>query len=200
MRHQQQPKRIPGPAPTGAAIPQLCRLTQFWTGDNIPNIVNQYKGNFKDYGLAPMPGGQGTLAGGDGYMFNAKDTPAQIKAGIEWLTYQHINPDKIDADNARAIQQKLPVGLPQPNIWTGDAEQKWTAATQKYSNVPSQNYQSFVTGNAHIPLKLEPPNAQQIYAVLDTVMQAVLTDQNADPGALLSRAETQVNSILAAVK
>ena len=170
------------------------------TGDNIPNIVNQYKGNFADYGLAPMPGGQGTLAGGDGYMFNAKATPAKIKAGLEWLTYQHINPDKIDPDNARAIKQKLPVGLPQPNIWTGDAEQKWTAATQKYSNMPSQNYQAFVSGNANIPLKLEPPNAQQIYAALDTVMQAVLTDQNADIGKLLGTAETQVNSILATVK
>jgi ABC-type glycerol-3-phosphate transport system substrate-binding protein len=170
------------------------------TGDNIPNIVNQYKGNFKDYGLAPMPGGQGTLAGGDGYMFNVKDSPAQIKAGLEWLTYQHVNPDKIDSDFARSIQQKLPVGLPQPNIWTGDAETKWTAANQKYSDVPSQNYQSFVSGNASIPLKLEPPNAQQIYAVLDTVMQAVLTDKNADLGKLLSNAETQVNSILATVK
>jgi ABC-type glycerol-3-phosphate transport system substrate-binding protein len=170
------------------------------TGDNIPNIVNQYKGNFNDYGLAPMPGGQGTLAGGDGYMFNAKASPAKIKAGLTWLTYQHINPDKIDADNARAVKDKLPVGLPQPNIWTGGAEQKWTAATQKYSNVPSQNYQAFVTGNANIPLKLEPPNAQQIYAVLDTVMQAVLTDRNADIGKLLSTAETQVNSILATVK
>ena len=40
--------------------------------DNIPTIVNQYKGNFDDYGLGPIPDGQGTLGGGEGYMFNAK--------------------------------------------------------------------------------------------------------------------------------
>ncbi len=170
------------------------------TGDNIPNIVNQYKGNFTDYGLAPMPGGQGTLAGGDGYMFNAKDTPAQIRAGLTWLTWQHVNPDKIASDNARAAGDKLPVGLPQPNIWIGDAEQKWTAATAKYANVPQQNYQAFVAAGASIPVRLEPPSAQQIYAVLDTAMQAVLTDRNADIGALLASAEKQVNSILATVK
>src|SRR6266542_5091476 len=170
------------------------------TGDNIPNIVNQYKGNFNDYGLAPMPGGQGTLAGGDGYMFNAKDTPAQIRAGLTWLTWQHVNPDKIASDNARAAGDKLPVGLPQPNIWIGDAEQKWTAATAKYANVPQQNYQAFVAAGASIPVRLEPPSAQQIYAVLDTAMQAVLTDRNADIGALLASAEKQVNSILATVK
>ena len=34
-----------------------------------------------------MPGGKGTLAGGDGYMFNKKATPAQIKAGLKWLEY-----------------------------------------------------------------------------------------------------------------
>jgi multiple sugar transport system substrate-binding protein len=170
------------------------------TGDNIPNIVNQYKGDFNDYGLAPMPGGQGTLAGGDGYMFNAKATPAQIKAGLAWLTYQHINPDKIGPDNERAVKDKLPVGLPQPNIWTGDAEQKWTAATTKFATIPQQNYQAFVSGSASIPVRLEPPNAQQIYAVLDTAMQAVLTDRNADIGKLLGDAEKQVNSILATVK
>ena len=40
--------------------------------DNIPTIVNQYKGKYEDYGLGPIPGGQGTLGGGEGYMFNAE--------------------------------------------------------------------------------------------------------------------------------
>jgi hypothetical protein len=51
-----------------------------------------------------------------------------------------------------------------------------------------------------IPVKLEPPNAQQIYAVLDVAMQKVLTDKNANVDQLLADAETQVNQILASVK
>ena len=46
---------------------------------------------------------------------------------------------------------------------------------------------------------LQPPAAQQIYAVLDTAMQGVLTDRNADIGKLLSDAEKQVNQILSAL-
>ena len=93
-----------------------------------------------------------------------------------------------------------PVGLPQPNIWTGAAQQKWLDATTKYANVPAKNFEAFVTGGANIPLKLEPPEAQKIYAALDTVMQKVLTDPNANLDQLLTDAEKQVNQILATVK
>jgi hypothetical protein len=57
-----------------------------------------------------------------------------------------------------------------------------------------------VAGNANVPLKLEPPLAQQIYAALDTVMQKVLTDQHANVDQLLTDAEKQVNQILTTVK
>ena len=81
-----------------------------------------------------------------------------------------------------------------------DYAQKQADATKQYANIPSQNFAPFVTNGANIPVKLEPPNAQQIYAVLDTVMAKVLTDPNANIDQLLKDAETQVNTILAAVK
>jgi ABC-type glycerol-3-phosphate transport system substrate-binding protein len=170
------------------------------TSDNIPTIVDKYQGSFVDYGLGPIPDGKATLAGGDGFMINAKASPEKIKAGLEWITYQFANPDRIDSDNQRAKANKKPVGLPEPNIWTGEAATKREAATTANANVPQENFAPFVQGNAAIPLKLEPVAAQQIYAVLDTVMLKILTEQNADPAALLADAETQVNGILAAVK
>jgi multiple sugar transport system substrate-binding protein len=171
------------------------------TSDNIPTIVNQYKGDPTAYSLGPMPGeqgpAQGTLAGGDGFMFNAKDSPEKIRAGLRWLTFKFSNPDRIAADKQWEAANKRPVGLPEPNIWTGDAATRLADATRQYANLPKENYQPFVTGNANIPLRLEPPNAQQIYAVLDVAMQKVLTDRNADPGQLLDAAARQVDSILA---
>jgi hypothetical protein len=70
---------------------------------------------------------------------------------------------------------------------------------QKYANVPSKNYQAYLDGSS-IKGSLEPPSAQQVYALLDGVMQAVLTDRNANIDQLLSSAESKVNSVLAQVK
>ncbi len=170
------------------------------TGDNIPTIVNQYKGDYAHYGLATIPGGQATLAGGEGYMFNAKASPAKIRAGLTWLTFKFNSLDRITEDKKFAADHKLPVGLPEPAIWTGEAAQKQAEATTEYANVPQENYRPFVSGSASVPVKLEPPNAQQIYAVLDVAMQKVLTDRNADVDKLLSDAEKQVDTILAGVK
>ncbi|MEV6012048.1 extracellular solute-binding protein [Streptomyces sp. NPDC051976] len=168
------------------------------TSDNIPTIAAQYKGDPKDYGLGPIPGGKGTLAGGGGFMFNPKDTPDQIKAAMAWVTFKYENPDRITLGSQRASEAKQPVGLPEPNIWTGAAAQTKTAADAKYANVPVANYAPFQQTITGIPLVLEPPKAQQIYAVLDTAMAKVLTDKNADIGSLLSNASQQVDSLLAA--
>ncbi len=172
------------------------------SADNIPTIVNQYGGKYQNLGLGAIPDGAGTLGGGDGYMFKAGLSPAKIKAGLQWLQFRNAgaNPDRIDADKAKAAAGKQPVGMPEPDIWTGDAEQKLLAANKKYANVPQQNFSPFVARSADIPLQLEPPKAQQIYAVLDTAMATVLTDPNADIAKLLTTASTQVNSILATVQ
>jgi ABC-type glycerol-3-phosphate transport system substrate-binding protein len=170
------------------------------TSDNIPTISSQYQGDANDYGLGPIPGGQGTLAGGAGFMFNPKDNPDKIKAGLAWLQYEYLTPGLGYYDIKRAADAKQPVGLPEPNIWTAAADTQITGLRKQYANVPVQNYQPFVTGNANVTLMLEPPNAQKIYAVLDTAMATVLTDKNADISKLLSDAESQVNSILATVQ
>jgi multiple sugar transport system substrate-binding protein len=170
------------------------------TSDNIPTIVNQYKGDFADYGLGSIPAGRGTLGGGEGYMINAKASPAKIRAGLRWLTFWFDNPDRFGAENRYAADNKNPVGLPEPAIWTGEAAVKQAAADKQYANVPQENYAPFVSAAGSVPLKLEPPNAQQIYAVLDVAMQKVLTDRNANPDQLLGDAEKQVNTILGTVK
>ena len=168
------------------------------TGSDIVNIVNQFKGKFSTYGLGPIPDGKGTLGGGDGYMFKAGLSPEKIRAGLTWLSFKTVNADRAEEVAQRANSKKEPVGLPQPNIWTtGSAsEQKQLAATKKYQNIPSENFAPLAATVTQIPLRLEPPLAQQVYAVLDVAMQKVLTDRNANIDALLADAETQVNQVL----
>lgn len=165
--------------------------------DNIPTLVKQYQGSYSDLAIAPMPGDKATLLGGDGYMFNVKDTPAQIQAGIQWLTFENLTPGAGQFNYARSKSQNLPVGLPEPDLWTGATATADQRAKAAFETVPTQNYASFQQAMATMPGKIEPPDAQEIYSVLDGVMSAVLTNANADPSQLLSQAASKVNTLLA---
>jgi len=166
--------------------------------DNIPILVKEKGGDYKDLALAPMPGGKGTLIGGDGYMFNKKDTPAQIKAGLKWLDHMFLTPGKgFLGDYARAKQHDAPVGLPEPRLFTGAADAKDQQVKQANANVPVENYQAFLDGNHGLQMKIEPPQAQQIYSVLDGAVSAVLTKKDADIDNLLKDASGKIDSILA---
>ncbi|WP_091512307.1 MULTISPECIES: ABC transporter substrate-binding protein [Amycolatopsis] len=171
--------------------------------DNVPVLVKQFNGHYADYGLAGMPGGQGTLLGGEGYMINPKASPAKVKAGLEWIQWKYLNPDRFDAHVKSYADGQQPVGLPAtptPDIWQGAVRDQQNAVKTKYANVPTANYESYLDSSATVKGSVEPPNAQQVYAALDTLMQAVLTDPNADPGQLLSAAEAKVNNVLAQVR
>jgi multiple sugar transport system substrate-binding protein len=171
--------------------------------DNVPVLVNQFKGDYADYGIAPLPGGEGTLIGGEGYMFNPKASPEKIRAGLTWLSWKYLNPDRMESDLKRYSEQGQPIGLPasppagSADVWTGELREQQATLKAQYATVPVGNYQTFVDGLATLDKKLEPPNAQQVYAALDNVMQGILTNKDADTDQLLSDAESKVNSALA---
>jgi multiple sugar transport system substrate-binding protein len=166
--------------------------------DNIPILVKEKGGNYKDLALAPMPGGKGTLIGGDGYMFNKKASPEQIRAGLKWHDHMFLTPgDGFRGDYARAKKNNAPVGLPEPRLFTGAADTEDQRIKKANANVPVENYQAFLDGNQSLQLKVEPPNAQQIYSVLDGVVSAVLTKKDADIDRLLKDASGKIDGILA---
>ncbi|MEU2227633.1 sugar ABC transporter substrate-binding protein [Streptomyces sp. NPDC018347] len=166
--------------------------------DNIPILVKEKGGDYKDLALAPMPGGQGTLIGGDGYMFNRKATPAQIRAGLKWLDHMFLTPGKgFLGDYARARKNDAPVGLPEPRLFTGAADATDQRTKKANANVPVENYRAFLDGNQRLRMKIEPPHAQQIYSVLDGVVSAVLTKEDADVDQLLKDASDKIDGILA---
>ncbi|QXE34264.1 extracellular solute-binding protein [Streptomyces sp. GMY02] len=165
--------------------------------DNIPILVKEKGGKYEDLALAPMPGGKGTLIGGDGYMFNKKATPEQIKAGLKWLEYQTIGIGTGLNNWKRAADLDAPVGMPEPRLWTGETDAKDQALKKQYANVPVENYQAFLDGSQQLTAKLEPPKAQQIYSVLDGAVSAVLTKKDADIDALLKDAQSKIDGILA---
>lgn len=165
--------------------------------DNVPRIVKEAGGKYEDLAFAPMPGGQGTLMGGDGYMFNKKATPEQIKAGLKWLEWTFLTPGQGYMNNyARAAEDKSPVGLPEPRLFTGATDAKDQELKKASANVPVENYQAFIDGGQQLDMKLEPKHGQQIYAVLDGAVSAVLTKKDADIDQLLKDAQSKIDGIL----
>jgi ABC-type glycerol-3-phosphate transport system substrate-binding protein len=168
--------------------------------DDIYNvIVPQDGGSINDYGMGPLPSASGTpagsLSGGNDYMFNKKDTPAQIRAGIKWLVFENLTPGSGQFNFVRQKADGFPVGFPEPQLFTGAFQQK-TQQLQNASATISTAYYSTFTA-AHVKGMGEPANAQAVYKTLDPVMLAVLTDPKADISKLLSNASGQVNQILA---
>ncbi|GAA1258072.1 extracellular solute-binding protein [Kitasatospora nipponensis] len=163
--------------------------------DDITYMVQTLKGDYQDYGMAPMPGEKAALLGGNDYLFKKGSSPDQIKAGIAWVNFKYLTLGKGQFDYARSKDDGLPVGLPQPFFLTGASLAADNAAKAASASVPVQNYAPYL--GTSVPGKLEPANAQQIYKVLDNPVSAVLTDQNADVAKLLTAAAQQVDQVLA---
>ncbi|HEV3171023.1 MAG TPA: extracellular solute-binding protein [Actinocrinis sp.] len=165
--------------------------------DNLTSIHSQYNVPYTDLGVGPMPGEAATLVGGSGYMFNKNDTPAQIQAGIKFVDYEFMTSGLGQFDYQRLAQTGQPVGLPEPDLWSGAAATADAAAVAKYANIPTANFAAYVAAIPTMKLLVEPPQAQAIYAQGDKAMDAVLTSPNADPQGLLDTFKSQANSILA---
>ncbi|MFD7160292.1 ABC transporter substrate-binding protein [Kribbella sp. NPDC059898] len=168
--------------------------------DVVQSVNNDFKGKFEDYGVTAVPesSGQSSLSGGDGYMFNPKASPEKIKAGLLWLEFHELTPGQGQFNYARAKEQGRPVGLPIPDLYGDSAPgQQINALRKQYATVPVDNFTPYVETQGKITNKLEPPKAQELYAVLDVAMSAVLTRKDADINKLLADAESKANKILA---
>ncbi|WP_405064186.1 extracellular solute-binding protein [Kribbella sp. NBC_01505] len=168
--------------------------------DVVQSVNNDFQGKFEDYGVTAVPESEGksSLSGGDGYMFNPKATPEKIKAGLLWLEFHELTPGQGQFNYQRAKEQGRPVGLPIPDLYGDSAPGKEIVALRKqFATVPVDHFTPYVTAQGSIANKLEPPKAQELYAVLDVAMSAVLTRQDADIDKLLSDAESKANKILA---
>ena len=103
----------------------------------------------------------------------------------------------LDAQTLNADGQ--PVGTPQLPIFdqaTLEQSQEWI---KDYVNVPVDQMTGFTEGIFDQPLVPEPSkHTQEMYAILDTVVQTVLTEEDADIAALLAQADADVTALVEA--
>ncbi|MFE1444128.1 ABC transporter substrate-binding protein [Streptomyces sp. NPDC058739] len=163
--------------------------------DDIAYMVQQLGAEYENFGMGPIPGGANTLAGGNNYMVKQGISSDKVKAAVAWLNFRNLTVGKGQFNWARTKADKLPVGVPQPNFWTGESKKTDDAARAANATMPVENFRSFMDNP--VAGKAEPPKAQELYKILDNVMSGILTNEDADIDKLLDTAETQVNQVLA---
>ena len=156
--------------------------------------------------LVPMPAGpngdQYSLSGGTPYMFSKDATPEQISAALDYLVLMGkgpvLNEEGIRANNQYCVDNGIPV-IPRFPAWASDdLKAAEDALVAEYSNVDMRLYNDYFNilkkpGN----LRQEEPGAtQEMYAQLTNVLQAVITDKNADVAELMKTADENYQQIL----
>lgn len=173
------------------------QIGMFISGSDVyTNMVQAYNLNPGIYGLAPLPlqgKHAGVLGGGTLAAVKPTATPAEIDAAMKWINFYYMQPLSTKQGAIRnakeLVAQKQPVGVPEFPVLDRQAYKRSQAWIKPYINVPERQMAPFTAGILKDPLVPEPESATQaIYGDLDSVVQSVLTDPNANIPALLKAA------------
>lgn len=163
--------------------------------DALPYIVDTFSdADINQFGLGVLPqnGANATLAGGTVWMFNPNSAPEVLAASVDFCLFREFDLQNLEASLAADQERGALIGWPQLPLFTGDFQAQRQAIFDRYSNAPVANYAPWNEGNAGITLRAEPPiETQQLYAAIDAAVQAILTDESADPRTLLDQAAQQ---------
>lgn len=187
----------------GTDLFQMFGTDQVGMSFGIPDWANAMVQNLKmpkdNLAMSAMPAGPKgnvTLLGGGLYMFAPDSTPEQLEAAFNWLDVKGFSPkttqeslDGLETSSKTANEQGLIVGPHGLRVWVNEdrikAEQ---SILDKYTNVNMAMFEDYMTNGSNGLRPEVPVNAQELYKALDVVIQAVLTNKNADPKALLEKA------------
>ena len=157
-----------------------------------------------DYGLGLIPtegANSGVLSGGNVAVVAANASKAEQAAAVKWIDFYYmqklLDKNSAVADAKALIANKQPVGVPQLPIFDKAQLDTSLGWIDSYINVPKTNVAPFQDGIFSQKIIAEPnKHTQELYAALDSVVQAVLTDKNADIDALLKGVNTQIQALI----
>lgn len=157
--------------------------------------------------LVPMPAGpkgQYSLMGGTPYMFSPDATDEEVGWCLDYLNVMGKGPEVTDlardgwiADAEYRRSNGIPV-IPNFPAYVGEVVTEQNKIVEEYSNVDMALYQDYFDFNS-TEGALHPEeggDTQKMYEILTGVMQAVLTDKNADVQALMDKANSDYQAHL----
>lgn len=170
---------------------------------DFPGKVTEYGMQPDECGMFAMPAGPKrhvTLLGGSVFELSNKATEAQIDAALRWLEgeYTPVVTDEFktitETAMNNAIEQNQLIGIKSLNIWANDTEsvQYLHKLIDEKANANINHvklYNDFTADLGECELQAEEPVcAQELYGVLDSCIQEVLVNENADCTELLKKA------------
>ena len=157
--------------------------------------------------IAPMPagpGGQYSLMGGTPYMFSPDATDEEVNWALDYLEVMGKSPEVTEAaregwiaDAQYRQENGIPV-IPAFPAWVGAVIEEQQKIVDEYSNVNMALYNDYYNFSKQTgALKTEEPGeTQDMYKILTSVLQEILTNPNADIPALMEQANTDYQAIL----
>lgn len=169
----------------------------FVGSDAISLPVTNFGMDRNKLAFVPMPKGpnghQYSLFGGTPYMFASHATDEQVKGALLFLEYMGRSPETSDISissmrvGMRVADNKgMPI-LPTIKPWINeDYLEAIEQIEREFINVNMDNFKPFFDTVYDIR-RSEPPHfSQEMYEILDDAIQQVLTNQNANPSAILA--------------
>ena len=147
------------------------------------------------------PAGRFSQLGGDVYMFRNDASPEQIDACLKWLEFNGTTPEiteerakAIEESNKKVINTWHALVLPKPafSIWSSpERDAIIEEIYAKDTNVIPSDYASYYEAEG-VTIRPEPEVAcQELYSILDGVIQAIYANTDADIPALVKDAAHQ---------
>jgi multiple sugar transport system substrate-binding protein len=175
--------------------------------DVYTNLVQASNIDPSIYGVTTIPLAStktaGVLGGGTLAAVRPDASPAEIAAAVKWIDFYYEQPLVNEAQavrNAKTLAaSKQPVGVPALPVFNKAQYLLANTWIKPYVNVPSAQMLPFKTGIFSQQLIPEPEaSTQSVYHALDPVVEAVLTDQNANISSLLQQANSAAQTAIKA--
>lgn len=169
---------------------------------DMPQYVYQYEMNRDSIGMIGLPAGPKkfvSLLGGTVFCINQNATEDQIDAAVRWIEtqthYTATDDFKANADGEmkKQLDENRLIGTKSMSVWSGNAEslQYEYSLIDKNRNVNENHVKLYNNFVADCPAEIQPEEpvcAQELYGILDSCLQEVLTNENADCAAILEKA------------
>jgi multiple sugar transport system substrate-binding protein len=174
--------------------------------DVYTNLVQASKIDPSIYGLAPIPLAKnaknaGVLGGGTLAAVRPDANAATKAAAVKWIDFWYeqklISRGQAIADAKSLVANEQPVGVPALPVFNKAQYDLANTWIKPYINVPQAQMRPFTTGIFAQKLIPEPAaSTQAVYHSLDLVVQAVLTDKNANIQQLLAQANSSAQDLI----